>query len=660
MDSVDFQVALGAVKHFGKNLYTSNPPAIAELIANAWDAYAKKCQIIVFGQEMVIVDDGIGMTDEELTERYAKSGFEKNLDVRKPAEMKARSYMGKKGIGKFSAFSLSDSYTIITKSEQDKDWKKITLDYDKLYTDQIIYKAQVDHVADPTDLLPQTLVGPEVPTTSGTIIILPQLKRAINKTTEQSLKDLIAKRFSSSYFGPEADFQLIFNFEKVTPINLREHFFYSKVEYVLYFGKTLAEMKLLFPNVKTDNFKETSNDFLTGNAKGWLGSVEKPADLQTENETSVSGVSVYIHGKIADENIFKNSADGRIPNAYLVGEVDFSPSDDKEDPVLSGREGLNHELESVQRLKSGLLKVRGQLIDGWNSMRAQRPDDKQDYLTKIKKNPDFLRAFSSYDEKEKKRFTDLAERVFDRPGEKDEQDIPVLAPAIFQIVNDKTLNEVSADLGKSAEEVLELFAKLFNVAEINHALRMQSNVNNRLNIIKELEKFIQEEEVEKVFEKHLAANPWLINPSWDIRGSHVSTQDRFSYLNIDNSESQVRTDIIIETAQELLPIIVEIKRSKKTAYSCPNVESIQAQINTYRKAIKEHLVKMPDSSLKGMDIFTIKAFFVCGSKEKDQLSADDLSILERNKIDLVTYDSLLEIAKNTYSVFDVSEEHQDE
>jgi hypothetical protein len=424
---------------------------------------------------------------------------------------------------------------------------------------------------------------------------------------------------------------------------------------IYFFGKTLADMKLLFPHVKQENFVEVSNDKLSGRAKGWLGSVEKPADLQTENETSVSGVSVYIHGKIADENIFKNSADGRIPNAYLVGEVDFFPADEKEDPVLSGREGLNHELESVQSLKAGLLKVRGQLIDGWNAMRAKRPEEQQDYLTKIKENPSYREVFSSYDEKEKRHFTDLAEKVFDKPGEKTEQDINILAPAIFQIVNDKTLSEVSTGLGKTTEEVLELFSKLFNVAEINHALRMQSNVNNRLSIINELEKFIKGEEVEKVFEKHLAANPWLINPSWDIRGSRVSTQDHFSYLNIDNSEAQVRTDIIVETAQDLFPVIVEIKRSKKTNYSCPDVQAIQGQINKYRKGIKEHLAKTSQSSFGGMNIFDIKAFFVCGIDEKNKISSDDFSILETNKIRLLTYEDLLEVAKNTYSVFDISD-----
>ena len=74
MDSVNFQIAFGAVKHFGRNLYTSNPPAIAELVANAWDAYATECQINFKNGALLIFDNGIGMNNNEFEKRYAISG----------------------------------------------------------------------------------------------------------------------------------------------------------------------------------------------------------------------------------------------------------------------------------------------------------------------------------------------------------------------------------------------------------------------------------------------------------------------------------------------------------------------------------------------------------------------------------------------------------
>src|SRR5690606_22840539 len=142
---LDFQIAFGAVKHFGRNLYTTNPPAITELIANAWDAYATECRVIMKQDEILIIDNGIGMTDKEFVERYAKSGYEKKYDIRIPRDMKDRPYMGKKGIGKFSAFSLSNNYILYTKSDEDESWKKIELEHDMLDTDQATVKIPVEY-----------------------------------------------------------------------------------------------------------------------------------------------------------------------------------------------------------------------------------------------------------------------------------------------------------------------------------------------------------------------------------------------------------------------------------------------------------------------------------------------------------------------------------
>ncbi len=373
--------------------------------------------------------------------------------------------------------------------------------------------------------------------------------------------------------------------------------------------------------------------------------------MRTDDQTSVSGVAIYINGKIADENIFKHQSDGRIPNAYLIGEVDAFSLDKNEDPVLSGREGLNHELEEVKNLKNELSKIRNELIDNWNEMRSKKTD--QDYIEKILQNPVYKNTYDTYTAEEKSHFKKLAQKIFDKPKDKNaknnDEEINILAPAIMQIVNDKVLNSVSIKLGVSEQEILSMFAKLFNVAQINHALRIHSNVKNRLNIIRELEKYIKNEEVEKVFEKHLAANPWLINPAWEIKGTKVSTQNKWAYLNINNEEIKLRTDIIVETSQDRFPIIVEIKRSKKTNYSCPDVAEIRKQINQYREIMVNEINKKENLNIK---IYNIKAFFICGKSERDKLSESAMSQLQSDKIDLVTYDDLLDQARSMYSIFD--------
>lgn len=173
LKELDFQIAFGAVKHFGRNLYTTNPPAITELIANSWDAYATECRVLMKQDEILIVDNGIGMTDLEFVERYARSGFEKNYDIRMPNNMEVRPYMGKKGIGKFSAFSLSDNYILYTKSDEDESWKRIELEHDILDTNEPTVKIPVQYETNLEEL--KKKFNFEIPTT-GTLIHLTKLK----------------------------------------------------------------------------------------------------------------------------------------------------------------------------------------------------------------------------------------------------------------------------------------------------------------------------------------------------------------------------------------------------------------------------------------------------------------------------------------------------
>ncbi len=665
-EQIKFQIALGAVKHFGKNLYTTNPPAMAELIANSWDAYAKKCQIIVNdNNSMYIIDDGIGMTDNELRERYAKSGFEKNEDIRVPYGMKTRPYMGKKGIGKFSAFSLSETYTIYTKSFEDSQWKKLTLCYDELYSERTEFDADLVRIDDPSTELVQTLFPYDIPSSQGTIIVLHKLTRQINKATKKSLMDLIAKRFSTKFFGGKFEFDLVMNYEDITSVALREHFFYSKIEYVYYFGMDLNYLKELFPNVNHDNFIDKSNDYFSEHASGWVGTVDKPTDLKTEDQTSVSGVAIYINGKIADENIFKQSLDGRIPNAYLIGEVDLFNWDapTNSDPVLSSREGLNHELEGIVKLKEELSKVRSDLLDKWNEMRSKRPLSKHEYIQKVLETPANKEVFEKLEVQTKDRVLKYAQKVFDKPKEDGTSDqdnvVDLLFSAIIQISTDEELQNILAKKEIDRDALIEQIVKVFQLNEISHALRLRDSVKGKLDAIKLLEEHIENEEVELAFEEVLSDNPWLMNPTWEVRKS-LQSQSWLDLVHANNDNPErVRTDIILEVIDEPFPIIIELKRDKATGYSAPNSKEVVNQIQDYRTAIAQKLTldSIDNSSVSASEI---KAYFICGSKAMAKLKTvkDDYDHIRKNDIILISYDSLIQRAKKLLEVMFKNDIHE--
>lgn len=646
--TVDFRVAFGAVKHFGKNLYTTNPPAIAELVANCWDAYAKVCSIFYDDEHcsLLVADNGVGMTDSEFENRYAVSGMEKNTDIRKPNDMEPRPYMGKKGIGKFSVFSLGNSYTIYTKSSDEQKWKKATLEYDNLMIDQASIKIDVEYIDD-LDELKEFFNIDTNKFNQGTLIFIPVMSRKFTKATYGSLASILGRRFSTS-LSSAYNFKLLINSEEV---NLQKHFYDESVEFVYYFGLNKADLEKRFSNISNKSFiREIPLDYFTqNNVSGWIGSVSKTSSLKIEDEFNASGIVVYINGKLADENILKSTQNSAVSNLYLVGEVDadFLQSD-KIDPVLSSREGLNLELENVRTLRTELNEIRKGLINQWNELRASRDEDKQDYLEAIFETPEYKQIYDDYNESEKMKFKKYSQKLFDSKPEnirlKD-----TFTPFLFTVINSESMGKIQIDTDEENDSIINKFMELFDKSELNDALRLKLVLQDRLSVIKELRKQISLQAKEKVFEKHIAANPWLINPYWDRkRYVDITTQEKYEIL-LGNQEKVIGlSDLIIHASEEKVPKIVELKREVKTAYSAPSGQKIVDQISTYRAGIIEILQSKSPHEFGSLSMYSIDAFLIIGTRASSDLKSFEIERLENEKVQIITYDEIIDNAYRLY------------
>ena len=646
-----FQVAFGAVRHFGRNLYSTTPPAVAELVANSWDAYAKECKIYIKDDSMLILDNGIGMTDLEFQNRYATSGNEKNTDIRRPAEMKERPYMGKKGIGKFSAFSLADEYELYTKSEADEQWKHIKLEQQMLSIQTATYDVPITRVDNLGDIIEKFNIE-ELDYTTGTIIYLPNLKRSVTANTISSLEKLLSHRFSITTIMNDGNFGVSIYIDGATiNIDLKQHFYYNDIEYLHYFGYSEEEIKQRFPTL-TAAYLVKENDF-TPIVKGWIGSVSIPSTLVVDDVTALKGVCIYINGKLVDEDILKSVKKDRMSDTYIVGEIDADYLGLlSEDVVLSSREGLFLDNEDVSKIKLYLDAIKKNLVSKWDEMRKSRPLEKQDYLQRILAKPENKKYYDKLKPKSKERFDRYVQKLFDRPqanyDESFEKLNNLLFSALLQIVNNEDIQDLLEQEKIDEIKVLECFCEIFNLSDVNHALRLRDGIRTNLSIISELEKFIETGEVEKVFEKHLAQNPWLIEPTWMTKAKSVHTQDYFTLLNIDNNdEERLYTDLIVEVSDETWPIIVEIKREKATRYSAPDVQHICNQIYKYKKALSEYMSRARNTRITAQEI---KSYFICGQKAFDKLDNNDRDLLAQNGIRLRCYDELVRTSRRIYEV----------
>ncbi|STD24614.1 hypothetical protein [Enterococcus mundtii] len=369
------------------------------------------------------------------------------------------------------------------------------------------------------------------------------------------------------------------------------------------------------------------------------------------DELNSTGIIVYINGKLADENILKSIQDARISNSYVIGEVnaDFLQNED-EDPVLSSREGLNMEIEGVENLRDSLSYLRSDLINKWNELRASRDIKKQNYLLRMIENKKYCGVYQTFNSDQRKKVRKYAQKLFDNNEEVIDGEIDYFTPVIFSLVNSEIINNIDVREDDDYEVLLSKFYNLFDKTEINNALRIKSNIQDRLNVIEELKKHINDEAKEKIFEVHLEKHPWLINPYWD-KDSHniiTRTQERYQVLIGENKINGI-SDIIIRVAEEPLPIICELKREKKTGYSTPNVQKIINQVLVYRKGILDTEERI-GNNINGIDYNVVKAFFVCGEHLLEKFDIRDRNHLElTNNIKILTYQQIIRNAYGIYS-----------
>ena len=119
--SLELVISMTVLEDLGINLYGNVPAVLAETVANAWDADAKQVDISydTTKKTIVIKDDGIGMTRDELQKFYLTVGHKRRVAGRTRTS-KGRKPMGRKGIGKLSLFSIAEKVTVETIRKNEK------------------------------------------------------------------------------------------------------------------------------------------------------------------------------------------------------------------------------------------------------------------------------------------------------------------------------------------------------------------------------------------------------------------------------------------------------------------------------------------------------------------------------------------------------------
>ena len=125
------------IDSLGIQMYQSPVAAIAELIANAWDADASKVGVELpenlSGESTIIVrDNGLGMTFKQCQELYLNVGYNRRIGEKASKTPEGRPVLGRKGIGKLAGFGISKLLEVDTTSRETGERTVFQLNLDDL------------------------------------------------------------------------------------------------------------------------------------------------------------------------------------------------------------------------------------------------------------------------------------------------------------------------------------------------------------------------------------------------------------------------------------------------------------------------------------------------------------------------------------------------
>lgn len=630
MKSYKLTIDLATLKHLGIGLYSNIPAVLSEVVANSWDANARKVEVTIDEKDtsISVKDDGWGMTEEEINSRFLKVGYRKRDDLTAP-KLKDRLPMGRKGIGKLALFSIAD--TIEVHSVKLNSRKEVIERNGFIMRASAIEQAMKNGRADYT---PEPIPENEVTIKEGTLITIRDLKTG-GKVTEAFLRKRIARRFG--VIGSSFGFTIHVNGK---PIVLEDRDYFGRLEYLWCVGK---ESKLFIKQAKKVLRHETLPGVIDEDkdhyVTGWVGTTAEHKAIEQGN----NGIAIFARGKVIHENLLPDLKEGRVFSKYVIGELraDFLDLDDYEDIATSDRQSVKDTDPRFGALKefvkAAILNRIGNIWTEWRN---------EDQSKEALKNPAIEKWFSGLRPQHRKYAKSLLGRIAGFPIEDKELRRTLYRHGIlaFETLAAKdnldalTKIESHADLGR----LLDLF-KDFDELEAAHYWQI---TKTRIAVLQKFEK-IAPKDRETVIRDYIFDHLWLLHPSWERASTDARMEEsvtkEWKKLNADltTDEKRGRIDIRYRTAAGK-HIIIELKKYDRAV----SAEELSTQVRKYQTALRKCLVKAyPDEKEHA-----IETICLLGSPPLpiDQ-TKENQALLAASQTRYITYDQLIRQTRESYA-----------
>lgn len=140
-----FDIKTGMKNIIGRDLITDDFIAIYELVKNSYDAYADYVKLTFSKDEIIIADNGKGMSKSDLKEKWfavaysAKTDGTEDVDIKRDSHLNnlksRRFYAGAKGVGRFSCDRIGGTLELTTSRINSNQAYKINVDWSEFEKD---------------------------------------------------------------------------------------------------------------------------------------------------------------------------------------------------------------------------------------------------------------------------------------------------------------------------------------------------------------------------------------------------------------------------------------------------------------------------------------------------------------------------------------------
>jgi len=347
----------------GPNLYTNIYYVLAELIANAYDADAKNVYIISSKDDIRVEDDGHGMSYEagDIAKYLNVAGVSRTTEIESLTKSGTRRKMGRKGVGKLAALSVSEDVDVLTIVNGEKSGFVLTRhpenghDLKAIPDDQIVFERIADHGSAIIMRNPQYRLHKTLDAVKRNLLkIFPLIDANFRIHVIRANEEVTIEDFDRNIMGELC--ALVTLGDKFKPLCDLVPDSHPDRRADLVAAQATKAIPII---VKANDGKEHEYSL---EVLGWIGAYKSTRGRKAElTDFPDNFVSLFANEKMGEFNILPVVGQNKLNEVYVVGQlhVDLFELTELPDMALSNRQGYKSDDPRYEAVRE---YVRGELL----------------------------------------------------------------------------------------------------------------------------------------------------------------------------------------------------------------------------------------------------------------------------------------------------------